>query len=384
MGEVYEALDTTLSERVALKTIGVESPLDSQGIARMKAEVQLARRVTHPNVCRVFDVGFHRTQTLTAGGEPLIIPFLTMELLDGETLRARIASKGALAPEAALAIVAQMAAGLDAAHAAGIVHADLKADNVIVCAPADSPRVVITDFGLARRYRAGSISSSSAGMAGGTVGYMAPEHLDGRRPGPVGDIYSLGVVLFEMLTGKLPFPAKSPLAAAVASVTGAPPSLRDRAGVPAWWDTVIRRCLDPSPERRFQQGAELVAALRSPGRARSRRRNWLVLSAGLLLTIAAALVAVRVLDRRSTVAPVVAEPVVPPRPPAVAPPPPSPALSTGPTSDPAPAERPAPPRVVRRRSVAPPPAPSRPTLPLTPQPASVREEPGDDDAIDPF
>src|SRR5262245_25845329 len=143
MGEVYQAEDRTLEDELALKVL---PPRFSSvgGLERFKREIQLARRVTHPNVCRVFDVGMH-----AQAGQPIV--FFTMELLYGETLGQRLRRSGPLAVREALDLVRQMAAGLDAAHAAGIVHRDFKSDNVILAGRDEvSPRAVITDFGVAR------------------------------------------------------------------------------------------------------------------------------------------------------------------------------------------------------------------------------------------
>jgi serine/threonine protein kinase len=386
MGEVYEAVDTTLAERVALKTIGAAAPLDAEGVARIKAEVETARRVTHPNVCRVFDVGFHVEPARSVRGDDLAVPFLTMELLSGETLRARVAREERLHADEALALLAQMAAGLDAAHAAGVIHADLKSENVMLVPRAgDGFRAVIMDFGLARHYRAGSHASrSSGGLVGGTVGYMAPEQLQGGRPGPAGDLYALGVLLFEMLTGELPFRGSSPLAVALASVGGAPPSLRSFAiESPAGWEDVLRKSLDPEPVRRFVTGAAMVEALHS---ARSLRRlasrRSLVLAGALAAVSAATVLAVRSRPAREAKAEAaLGVPIETPRPSILHPPGALADEVTGPPpvapDPPAPAVRvPA----SRRAALRPAPATRSRQAPIL----SVPETPGDDDAIDPY
>jgi serine/threonine protein kinase len=390
MGEVYEAVDTTLAERVALKTIGAVAPLDAQGVARFKAEVQTARRVTHPNVCRVFDVGFHIEPARTALGDALAVPFLTMEMLAGETLRARIAREQRLSAADALMLLGQMAAGLDAAHAAGVVHADLKSENVMLVPRAERGfRVVITDFGLARQHRTDSHESrSSAGFVGGTVGYMAPEQLQGGRPGPAGDIYALGVLMFEMLTGELPFRGSSPLAVAIATVNTTPASLRSFAlAVPAAWDEVLRRSLDPEPTRRFASAIELVEALRSTAGRRPAAKWRVALAGALAVVVAAALASVRTRPvgegRAGASSPAIEAPrsgratpertlaeVVNARPPAPTTlpdsPPPIPLSSASPRG---------------RRATT---RPSPDARPRKAHVVTVPESPSDDDAIDPF
>src|SRR5262249_25430250 len=173
MGEVYEAEDQELGERVALKTIHPDRVGDQRAVDRFKREIFLARKVTHRNVCRLFDVGFHDTTT-----------FLTMELLEGETLAQRIHEAGRFSAAAALPIVQQMAAALDAAHAAGIVHRDFKSQNVMLC----GARVVVTDFGLARGPHGGEDAPlSRSGEIVGSPGYMSPEQVEGREVGPAAD-----------------------------------------------------------------------------------------------------------------------------------------------------------------------------------------------------
>ena len=151
MGELYEAEDIELGERVALKTIRPEIAADERAHQRFRREVQLARKVTHPNICRIFDL-FQHAPAASAAADVAPSVFVTMELLQGETLTHRLRREGRLSAEQALPIVTQMAAALSAAHAAGVVHRDFKSDNVMLLDghdPGDPPRVVVTDFGLA-------------------------------------------------------------------------------------------------------------------------------------------------------------------------------------------------------------------------------------------
>lgn len=265
MGEVYEARDEQLQESVAVKTLRVGTEADRASLERFKQEIQLARKVSHPNVCRVHDLWQHN------GG----VHFLTMELLlPGETLAARIRRLGKLSPEDALPIAMQLAAGLDAAHAAGILHRDFKPANVILTPRRGSDageRAVITDFGLSRAYEADGQTASVALI--GTPAYMAPEQIDGSAPsGPAVDIYALGVVLYEMITGALPFESASPMALAVKKVRDTPrPPSHLVAGVPASWDATILRCLMHRPADRFANAAAVVEALMGARRLRTLR-----------------------------------------------------------------------------------------------------------------
>ncbi|MBM3798162.1 MAG: tetratricopeptide repeat protein [Acidobacteria bacterium] len=231
----------------------------------MKQEIQLARKVSHPNVCRVHDL-WQDGQT----------HFLTMELLSpGETLAARIRRQGKLTPEEALPIAMQLAAGLDAAHAAGIVHRDFKPANVILTprrGSGEGERAVITDFGLSRVYDTDGQTASIALI--GTPAYMAPEQIDGSaRSGPAVDLYALGVVLYEMITGSLPFSSASPMALAVQKVrdTPRPPSHMVAGGVPPAWDATVLRCLVHRPADRFAKAAEVVEGITGARRVRTVR-----------------------------------------------------------------------------------------------------------------
>src|SRR5882724_5613508 len=203
MGEVYEAFDRELQERVALKTVTSTACDNPSAVRRLKGEVQLARRVGHPNVCRIYDFGSHvMAQT---GAQ---ISFLTMEFVDGETLGQRVRLAGALPIPEAQKLARQILGGLCAAHEAGVLHRDFKSDNVMLRAEgSDGVSPLILDFGLARAFDHDSRSgaSSSNPMLVGTFEYIAPEQLEGKPHTTASDVYALGVVWFEMLTGELPF-----------------------------------------------------------------------------------------------------------------------------------------------------------------------------------
>jgi len=172
MGEVYEASDSDLGENVAIKTLRSEFVSDPAGLRRFKREIQLARKVAHRNVCTVFDIASHR-------GPGHESTFLSMELLDGETLSTYLKQRGSLGPVEAFSLACQMSAGLDALHQEGIVHRDFKPGNVmLVGGKTETQPVVVTDFGLARTVAArgeGDTEVSRPGELLGTLNYMAPE-----------------------------------------------------------------------------------------------------------------------------------------------------------------------------------------------------------------
>jgi tetratricopeptide (TPR) repeat protein/tRNA A-37 threonylcarbamoyl transferase component Bud32 len=264
MGEVFEVDDLELQERVALKTVRPEVARDETAIERFKREIQLARKVTHPNVCRIFDVSHHREE----GSHGAVI-FLTMELLPGETLAERLRRTGPLPPDLALPIVRQVAEALHAAHQAGVVHRDLKPGNVILAEGRGGVRAVVTDFGLARREKSledprGADLTGAAGVVG-TPAYLAPEQIEGKESTPAVDIYALGIVLYEMLTGRVPFLGDTALSTAVKRLQEPPPSPRVHVpGLARHWEAAILRCLARDPAGRFATALELVEALARP------------------------------------------------------------------------------------------------------------------------
>ena len=270
MGSVYAVEDQSLRERVALKTIRVQGVSAPRMVKRFKRELRLARRVTHPNVCRVFDLGEH-TPAATEAGEASSFAFLTMEFLEGETLEAYLRRQGRMAPEHILPLAEQMAAALDAAHAARVIHRDFKSGNVmLVPTRSGALRAVVTDFGLARGEGGEDDVSTQEGILLGSLGYMAPEQVECRTLSPASDLYSFGVVLFEMVTGQLPFVGDTPMVMAIKRLFEPPPSPGSQvSGLAASWDAALRRCLARQPEDRFPTASRVVEALRgaspSPG-----------------------------------------------------------------------------------------------------------------------
>src|SRR5262245_9436755 len=291
MGELYEAEDLTLGERVALKTIRSEIAVHQKANQRFLREVQLARKVTHPNICRIFDLFEHRPPQGTAGA----VSFVTMELLQGETLSQYLRTHGPLSVEDARPIVQQMAAALSAAHAADVIHRDFKTNNVMLleAGPSRPPRVVVTDFGLAHLVGdASGITNEGITVTGdvpGTPEYMSPEQIEGGVLTPASDIYALGIVIYEMVTGQRPFAADTPIASALKRVVEpAPKSPRElRPDLPASWERTILRCLSRRPEHRFADATEIVRALDS-ATAQPVPQSRLVWAAAVALVVVAA------------------------------------------------------------------------------------------------
>jgi len=269
MGEVYEAEDQDLHEIVALKTLIPPIARDDTMIRRFKQEIQLSRKVSHPNVCRVFDLSRHR---IAPGPPPEVVLFLTMEFLRGEPLSERLQREGRLKPEEAGPLLAQMADGLDAAHRAGVIHRDFKPSNVMLVPDAGGTRAVVTDFGLARSLElAGEPSTKTmSGRLMGTLDYMAPELLTGGVASPASDVYALGMVAYKMVTGALPFASDSPLAGVIRRAKD--PMQSPRALTPDLdprWERAILRAVHSDPARRFAKPSDFAAALLGDSRVRA-------------------------------------------------------------------------------------------------------------------
>lgn len=303
MGEVYAADDMELGERVALKALSSDVVADSKVIDRLKQEIHLARKVTHPNVCRTLEFGYH--EAVDPEGVKTSTPYLTMEYLDGETLARRLERVGRLSTAQALPLVIQVAAALVAAHKSGVVHRDLKPGNIVLVLSDDGEtRAVVTDFGLAGRTsgRESFVASGAVGKeVSGTWAYMAPEQILGEDPSPAADLYALGVVIFEMVTGTLPFEGDTPLATAFKRLNEPPPSPRER--VPELsdkWESAILRCLERDPADRFRSAADLAHALSGGPAAPSRRVTTQLKTRSISRRLAASVAGVLLLAAIST------------------------------------------------------------------------------------
>jgi serine/threonine protein kinase/tetratricopeptide (TPR) repeat protein len=248
MGLVYKVFDTEVREKLALKLLKPEIATDAATIERFRSELRLARTVSHRNVCRMHDLGREEgTGTY----------FITMEYVPGEDLKSLIRSIGALPVGKAVMIARQTAEGLAEAHRLGVIHRDLKPQNIMIDREGG---VRIMDFGIARSVRAKGLTG--AGMMIGTPEYMSPEQVDGREADARSDIYALGVVLFEMLTGRLPFSGDTPLAVAVKQKSEPPPDLRKIAPqIPEELAKIVATCLKKEKGERYQSAGELVVEL---------------------------------------------------------------------------------------------------------------------------
>ncbi len=292
MGEVYSALDQDLGEGIAIKIIRQETSFDANVLERLRREVQLARRITHPNVCRVFDLGRCEHQ-----GRDVI--FLTMELVRGETLSMRLKRQGKASPAESLMIATQLCEALDAAHQSGILHRDFKTSNVMLAGIGDGVRAVVTDFGIARLLNADTnrsgvpvTNSLTRGMVIGTPAYMSPEQLLGEELTAASDIYSLGLVLYEMVTGKRPFQAASSWTETLKRLSTAPkPPIEIARELGPKWNSAILRCLERDPAKRFSSARVLADFLNTkksiPALLNSRRFQIAAGTFVLVITAAA-------------------------------------------------------------------------------------------------
>jgi serine/threonine-protein kinase len=246
MGAVYQARDHELDRLVALKVIRPELAGHPDILRRFKQELILARQVTHKNVIRIFDLGM-------AGG----CKFITMDYIDGRDLKSILVERGKLAPEEAVPIVQQVCRGLEAAHTEGVVHRDLKPQNIMVDA---SGRVWVMDFGLARSMEMAGMTRTGALM--GTPDYMSPEQARAEKVDARSDLFSLGIIFYEMLTGVLPFQADTMMATLLKRVheKAAPPNTLERA-IPQHLSDVIMKCLEADRAKRYQTTGEILADL---------------------------------------------------------------------------------------------------------------------------
>ncbi|WP_244930708.1 serine/threonine-protein kinase [Nocardioides sp. W7] len=253
MGEVWRASDTTLGREVAVKLLKTEYADDPAFRARFETEAQHAAALHHPNIASVYDFG----EAEAADGSGVPRPFLVMELVDGQPLSALLRAGSGLDPVPTRELLAQAADALGVAHAAGIVHRDVKPANLLVT---PSRQLKITDFGIARATE--GLGITQTGQVMGTPQYLSPEQARGETATPASDVYALGVVAFECLAGHRPFDKESPVATALAHLHDPVPDLPPE--VPADLAHVVLRALSKDPAERYADGAALAAALRDP------------------------------------------------------------------------------------------------------------------------
>ena len=300
MGEVYRAHDPRLDRSVAIKVLTSSRDTTPEELERFQREARAIARVSHPNICAVYDVGQEEG-----------VPFLVMELLDGETLAERL-SRGPIPVDAAIAIGSEIAKALAELHRNDVVHRDLKPSNVMLTASG----IKLLDFGLAKlrdgeyedtnRKATRSLRLTGEGTVLGTLPYMAPEQVEGRPADARTDTFALGVVLYEMITGREPFQGTSRASLAAAILTREPPAISSLIPTaPASLDRVVQKCLAKNPDERWQSASDLASALRwsadehvahdaasDPSPRRQRRPTAVALMA---VAVAAGLIAAAVL-----------------------------------------------------------------------------------------
>jgi len=242
MGRVYKVFDTKINEKVALKLIKPEIAFDRETIERFSNELRLARKIRHKNVCGMFDIG-------EADG----VHFLTMEYVHGEDLKSMIRMSTGLTTGTVLSIAKQVCDGLAEAHGLGIVHRDLKPGNIMIDKGGNSK---IMDFGIARSVREKGITGPSVMI--GTPEYMSPEQAEGKEIDQRSDIYSLGIILYEMGTGRVPFQGESALGIAMKHKSEAPKNPKElNPNIPDDLSRLILKCLEKDKARRYQTAVEL-------------------------------------------------------------------------------------------------------------------------------
>lgn len=284
MGKVYRALDRELNRTVALKLVRPELASDPQSMARFRQELLLASKVSHRNILRIHDLG-------DVGG----VKFISMALVEGLDLHDLIAKYGPLPYQRALNIALQLCSALDAAHAENVIHRDLKPRNILLDG---TDHVYVTDFGLAKSMEMEAAAMTRTGDLIGTPLYMSPEQIEAKDVDQRSDIYSLGLILYEMVKGDLPFAGKSSVQVMHSRMTTAPKDPRALApDLPNYFGAVIANCLALNQGERYQSAAEIRKDLET-GVAPKRRlvaripkpnRTWAIVGAAMTLAIAGTL-----------------------------------------------------------------------------------------------
>jgi serine/threonine protein kinase len=254
MGDVYRARDNRLRREVALKMLADAAVNDGESLARFERETHAVATLNHPNILAIHDSGSHNG-----------VPYAVTELLEGETVAERLRS-GPLAPPRATEIACQIAEGLSAAHAKGVIHRDIKPENIFLT---NEGRAKILDFGIARIEKLATLSparasqKSSSAMLIGTAGYVSPEQVRGKRADARSDVFSLGAVYYEMLTGRRAFVRNTPVETLGAVLRDDPRGYPETAKVPEPLKPFVFRCLEKDPADRYQAARDLLMDLRA-------------------------------------------------------------------------------------------------------------------------
>ena len=245
MANVYKAMDTVLNRNVAIKVLKSEFRADESFIQKFRSEAQAAAGLLHPNIVNVYDVAEDRG-----------VYYIVMELVEGITLKDYIQKKGQLTSKEVVGIAAQVGSAIDMAHSHGIVHRDIKPQNIII---SKDGKVKVTDFGIAKAATSNTITSNVMG----SVHYTSPEQARGGFSDEKSDIYSLGITLFEMLTGRVPFNGDTTVAIAIKHIQEPMPTPRDYvAEIPISVEQIVYKCTQKSPDRRYQSVPELIEDLK--------------------------------------------------------------------------------------------------------------------------
>ncbi len=249
MATIYRGHDTRMDRVVAIKVLREVYSTDPKFVTRFQREAKAASALQHPNIVQVYDYG-------QSDGNY----FIVMELIEGTDLRRYLRSRGVLAIDRAIIIAHDVALGLGAAHRRGIVHRDVKPQNILV---GRDGSIKLTDFGIASVYKdINAERLTTTGMTLGTVQYYAPEQAQGEIVNPAADVYALGIVMYEMLTGRTPFDGDTPVAVAMQHIQDIPvPPTQLNPGIPPPLEEIIMRCLEKVPEMRYRDGSSLARAL---------------------------------------------------------------------------------------------------------------------------
>jgi len=378
MGAVYRAHDRVLDETVALKVLRGDAASAPEMARRFRSEIKLARRVAHPSVCRIYEYGEDGSRQ-----------YISMELVEGTNLKEVLKQRGALPPEEAYGVAVQVAEGLEAIHRVGIVHRDLKTLNVMMDAHGAAK---VMDFGIAKKIAGEGVTSPSGSYVVGSPEYMSPEQARGQPVDFRSDIYALGIVVFELFTGRVPFRGDTPVATLLMQLETPPPLDGPAASaIPPPLRTVLRKALAKDPAARYASAHEMAEALRAardsargpraalPPASPDGRRSRAAVALAAVTTIAAIGLFYRARSRDSqSPAPLppptfasVTPPITTPSPePAVSSaPPPQPSPSVHAPPSPTPGATPVPPAVVP--PLASPPKPSATPEPPTPSPPAA-------------